>query len=281
MPPIDIMQELADDGALDERYLVPGLLRGLRILEGFDKEHQERTLADMAARAGLSRSTTYRLVYSLEAIGYLEKIGSGRVYRLGTKVLYLGHSLLAGRDFVGIASPLLDKLRDRTHCSVHLTVLEGRDVVYITRASGRTQLVSGITVGSRMAALETITGRLILANMPLGDVVALYQDHDFAAAPIEDVAGLGDLVSQLESDRQRRSLISWGKVDPAIASAAAPLFDGTGAARGAIIADCPIDTYSEEGFVEKVAEEVEHAAAEISRVLGHSGIWRPTTPTRA
>ena len=82
---------------IDERYLVPGLMRGLKILEGFSRERQEQSIAQMAARAELSRSTTFRLVYTLEAIGYLERIGESKTYRLGTKVLYLGYSFLAGR----------------------------------------------------------------------------------------------------------------------------------------------------------------------------------------
>ena len=150
----DVIDPDAAEG-LDRRYLVPGLIRGLSILESFSRDRQEQTIAQIAKNVGHQRSTTFRLVYTLEAVGYLERVGATKTYRLSAKVLGLGYSFLSGLELVDVASPILEKLRDDTMCSTHLVVREGTDVVYIARFSGSTQLISGITVGTRLPAHAT------------------------------------------------------------------------------------------------------------------------------
>lgn len=268
---IELAGVTSADAQVDERYLVPGLMRGLRILEGFSRDRQEQSIAQMAAAARLSRSTTFRLVYTLEAIGYLERVGASKTYRLGAKVLYLGYSFLAGKELVDVATPLLEKLRDDTHCSTHLVVREGTDVVYVARCSGNTQLVSGITVGTRLPAHATVTGRLILAHMPIAEVVGLYESYEFRRYTKSTISSLGQLISQLEEDRRRSSLVSWGYFDPGIASLAAPVFNRAAVVEAAVIATGPIQAYSREAFESEIRERVERAAADISRALGYSG----------
>lgn len=255
---------------IDERYLVPGLMRGLKILEGFSRERQEQSIAQMAARAELSRSTTFRLVYTLEAIGYLERIGESKTYRLGTKVLYLGYSFLAGRELVDVATPILERLRDDTHCSTHLVVREGTEIVYVARCSGNTRLVSGITVGTRLPAHATVTGRLILAHMPISEVVGLYETYQFKQYTQSTISSLGQLISQLEEDRRKPSLVSWGYFDPGISSLASPVMNRASVVEAAVIATCPIDTYPQERFENAIRERVEQAASDISRALGYN-----------
>ncbi|KCZ49259.1 hypothetical protein HY3_16080 [Hyphomonas pacifica] len=254
---------------MDDRYLVPGLMRGLSILESFNRDRQEQTMAQMAKNVGLSRSTTFRLVYTLEAIGYLDRVGSGKSYRLGTKVLELGYSFLSGRELVDVARPLLEKLRDETSCSTHLVVREGVDIVYIARCSGNTRLVSGITVGTRLPAHATVSGRTILAHMPIGDIVGLYENYEFRRYTDSTITSLGELVIQLEKDRYKSSLISWGYFEPNIASIAAPVFNRASVIEASVIATCPIETYSKDAFESEIRIKVEKTAANISLALGY------------
>lgn len=254
---------------LDERYIVPGLLRGLAILEGFDRERQEQSIAEMARGNGMSRATAFRIVYTLEAAGYLERVGNGRSYRLGTKILDLGYSLLAGRELVDIATPLLERLRDETRCSTHLVVREGTDIVYVARCNGSTRLVSGITVGTRLPAHATVTGRTMLAQMSIAEVVRLYESREFQRYTSSTVSSLGELVGQLEEDRCRSSLVSWGYFEPNIASVAAPVRNRAGIAEAAINATCPLDTYRQSEFETTVRLMVERTAQQLSRALGY------------
>ena len=151
-------------GARPDRYLVPGLVRGLRVLELFDRAHPEWNLSELAAAAGLPRSTTYRLVVTLAHLGYLESARSRKTYRLSARVLNLGFEYLGSQELVEIAHAPLERLGARTGGSTHLGVLDGTDVVYLLRIAGPSRLVSNVRVGTRLPAHATVMGRALLAS---------------------------------------------------------------------------------------------------------------------
>lgn len=254
---------------IDERYVVPGLLRGLQILQTFTRERQEQTVADMARLIGVNRSTAFRIVYTLEMAGFLRRAADSRRYQLGTRVLELGYSFLAGKDLIEIATPVLRRLRDSTHTSTHLAVREGREIVYVARFQGNTSLISAMTVGSRLPAHATAPGRVLLAGLPLSEVVGLYEDFTFETFTPETPDSMSALISRVEQDRKQPLVVSWGFYDANVASIAAPIHGATGKCEAAISVSCPINTYDRPTFEGRIARLVEDAAAEISSGLGY------------
>ncbi|WP_375194286.1 IclR family transcriptional regulator [Sphingobium sp.] len=254
---------------LDERYIVPGLQRGLQMMQTFTRDRQQQTVAEMAKAVGITRSTAFRIVYTLEAMGFLRRLPDSHRYHLGSRVLELGYSFLAGKDLIEIANPVLKRLRDDTQASSHLAVREGRDVVYVARFQGNTSLISAMAVGSRLPAHATAPGRVMLTGLPLSEVVALYEDYDFETYTPQTPKSMGELVGLVEQDRRHGSVVSWGFYEPDVASAAAPVFNASGKMEAAISVACPIKTYDRETFEGRIRHKVEEAAQEISRALGY------------
>jgi IclR family pca regulon transcriptional regulator len=78
----------AGENAPDARYSVHSLELGLRILESFDRDAvDEMSLSEMARRIGVSRSSAFRLVHTLQRLGYLEREDETKNYRLGARVM--------------------------------------------------------------------------------------------------------------------------------------------------------------------------------------------------
>ncbi|WP_068085259.1 IclR family transcriptional regulator [Novosphingobium rosa] len=257
---------------VDERYVVPGLVRGLQMLLTFKQDRQEQTVADMAKNVGVTRSTAFRIVYTLELAGFLRRLPGTHRYELGSRVLELGYSFLAGKDLIEVASPILRQLRDETQTSTHLAVREGHEVVYVARFQGNTSLISAMTVGSRLPAHATAPGRVLLAGLPLSEVVGLYEHFAFERFTADTPESMGALVSLVERDRAQTSVISWGFYDPDVASVAAPVYNAAGKLEAAISVSCPITTYDKDTFSTQVRGQVEAAAARISAGLGyHAG----------
>ena len=256
-------------GETDSRYIVPGLSRGLQILRRFTRDRQELTVIELARLVGVPRSTAFRLVYTLEAEGFLRHVGDTRRYQLGSGVLELGYSFLAGKDLIDIANPVLRRLRDETQTSSHLAIREGREVVYIARVQGNTSLVSAINVGSRLPAHATAPGRVLLSALPLAAVVELYDGYKFETYTSATPSSMGQLVTLIEADRKDTSVISWGFYEPDVASIAARVFNSEGHVEAAISVSCPISTYDKEIFSTRIRRIVEESAADISRGLGY------------
>lgn len=254
---------------VDSRYIVPGLIRGLDVLRTFTREHQQQTIAEVARGVGITRSTAFRIVYTLEAAGYLNKVPDTKNYQLTSRVMELGHSYLASHDLSELANPILRSLRDETGVSAHLVVREGSEVVYVARIPGNTSLVSTVNVGSRLPAHATAPGRVLLAGLSLSEVVKLYEDFTFEQFTPSTPKSMGDLVSLVEADRKAGSVVSIGFYERDIASIASPVYNAEGKLEAAISVSCPISTYSEEDFRTRIRARVEEAADQLSRALGY------------
>ena len=163
-------------GADAARYVVPGLARGLRLLELFDRTRPEWSLAGLAAASGLPRSTTYRLAVTLERLGYLDRSEPHKTYRLGVRVLHLGFEFLGSQELVEIAHAPLQRLSARTGGSAHLAILDGTAAVYLLRVAGPNRLVSNVRAGTRLPAHATVMGRALLAGHGLEALRACFGD---------------------------------------------------------------------------------------------------------
>ncbi|MCA3187464.1 MAG: helix-turn-helix domain-containing protein, partial [Cupriavidus sp.] len=81
-----------------DKYIVPGLERGLRLLGEFSSKDRTLSAAELARRLQVPRSTVFRLLATLEMMGFVERTDGGREFRLGMAVLRLGFDYLASLE---------------------------------------------------------------------------------------------------------------------------------------------------------------------------------------
>ncbi|MBW0116621.1 IclR family transcriptional regulator, partial [Pseudonocardia abyssalis] len=139
--------------------------RALGVLAAFDASHTVLTLTEIGRRAGLPLSTAHRLVGELTQWGALERGADGR-YRIGLRLWEVG--ALAPRS-VGLreaAMPFLADLHEVTGENVQLAVLDGTEVVYVDRISGRAAVNVITRVGGRLPLHATGVGLVLLAHAP-------------------------------------------------------------------------------------------------------------------
>jgi IclR family pca regulon transcriptional regulator len=154
---------------LSEPRYSQSLERGLAILECFTPETPVLGIADIAARLGMSRSTTHRYVTTLLALGHLRQ-GAKRKYRLGLRVTELGMSALNETSLREHAHADLAELAHRSGYPTSIAVLENDEIVCVDRVQGfrRRQPLPGpaVKAGSRLPAYCTALGKVLLAHLP-------------------------------------------------------------------------------------------------------------------
>ena len=131
------------------------------IMGAFDATSPRLTLAELAERTGLPRSTTHRILDQLVTLRWLEH--SGQSYALGLLALELGGLAAAHHTLRDIAAPLLASLHRRTGAVAHLVVLDRRDVVFIDRVGSGLSSDTVTRVGGRAPAHATAAGKALLA----------------------------------------------------------------------------------------------------------------------
>lgn len=263
---------VVDDKAsgANQNYIVPGLRRGLAVLGLFGRSRPSMRLAEIGRELGLPRATAFRLVYTLEAEGYLLRGKDSATYRLGPRVLTLGFDYLHSQELVEIAGPLLDDLRDRMGASTHMGLLDGCDALYVYRAPSHQRLSSNRHVGSRLPAHFSSLGRAMLLDLSDEELAELYAGYDFHAVTQDGPGNLDELKRCLEEER-KRGYIAGTFIAHGIISVAAPVRDTTGRAVAAINVSDYESLPCMEDIHGTLKDSVLKTAAEISRHLGYSG----------
>lgn len=185
--------------AKNTEYHVPGLSRGLQIIEMFDKERRVLNTQDFADNLGVSASSTYRIVQTLLDMGYLKKV-TRNAYELGPQVVSRGFSFLAGRDLVDIAAPHLNELRDRTSISCHLGIRDGLETIYIYRSQASQRLSVNIPLGARLTCHTNAMGRVLLQQLTDIELNAMYQTQQLDSYPGPYPQSLPELKALLKKE---------------------------------------------------------------------------------
>lgn len=135
--------------------------RALLLLEPF-RTSNALTLTELASHADLPRSSAHRMLAQLVDVGWLHRRGT--VYQLGPKMAELG-SLALHHDRVHRASiAVMHRLHRETGATVHLTVLDGDELLCLEKIGGRWADRLGTHSGRAQSATSLEWGSFLLEH---------------------------------------------------------------------------------------------------------------------
>lgn len=249
-------------------YRVPALQRGMAIVQMFSAQQRTLGMSDIAERLGLSISAIYRIVHTLNEMGYLRKLAKN-TYELGPQVVSDGFSYLASRDIVDIALPHLNALRDRTSLSCHLSIREQTDSLYIYRAFAAQRLSVNIPIGTRIPCHCTAMGRVLLTGLSPAALDNLYQHVRLDDYPPPAPKTLPELQQLILKDRERGWVLHRSDYSVAIACGIHNHLDEVVAA---INLSGPESVMDSPVARERFRESLQESAQAIARELGGNSI---------
>lgn len=251
-----------------ERYLVPALQRGMQLLGQFSRTTRELTGAELSRRLGLPRASVFRLLQTLELMGFVERVGDSAHYRLGIAVLRLGFEYLASMELTEHGRPVIDTLCDVTGLSSHLVVRDGREVVIVAKSSGRSVIFNSIHVGARLPAHATVLGRVLLGGHSLDDLARLYDGSTLQAFTALTPTTLPRLKELIDADAQRGYGVSQGGFETGISTVAAPVFDEHRRIAAAVSITVPSQQVAPQQ-IDNLVAQVRDAADRLSQRISH------------
>ena len=250
------------------RVLVGSVLRALRLLELFERGRPEMTLADFVRRSGYSKSTTYRLLVTLEEAGWVER-GPGGTFRLTIRPFQVGSILVDSLELRREAGPIMARLAAETDETVFLVVPAGTLAVCLERIDSEQGVrLSNLYVGGSQALHLGAAPRALLAF-----------DEDELLPPLlatglsrktpRTIVDPAQLRRDLAETRERGYSISDEDVTPNVAAIGAPIFGSDGRA----VAALSIGGLHQRLMPPRAAHVscLLQACAEISTRLGHQG----------
>ena len=211
------------DTAQKSSESVRAVNRALELLLAFKREHFELTATELLARVDLSRPTLYRLLYTLEAKGFLVSAGDPQRFRLGPAVARLSHVWTGTLDLAAIAEPAMRRLWTATQETVAIFVPEGNLRLCLAEFPSPQALNFKRGAGYTERIARGASGRAILAFMPDAErhLAALTHGLDL---------DLTKLRAELAETRRRGYAVSRNELIAGAVAVAAPFYDGTGVA---------------------------------------------------
>lgn len=265
-----------------DRYTVPALARGLQLLMCFNRDARELSGAELARQLDLPRASVFRMLQTLEQAGFVERTGDSGHYQLGLGVLRLGFEYLASMELTEHGRPVIDELRDRCGYSAHVVVRDGRDVVFVAKATGRNALFHSIQVGARLPAHATVLGRLLLADLDSAALKHLYPETRLVAHTVHTPATVAALKARIDEEKARGYGVSQGGFDLGISTVAAPVFNDLHEVAAAVSITVPAQKVQDDELPQLILQ-VRAAAARLSKHISHArqhGDWQPRNHDR-
>lgn len=244
----------------------------MSILEAFDQSHTKLGITEISKRTNLSKSTVFRLIHTLRALGFIIPSAEPNKYALGPKVLNLGYAVLSSLELREVAYPYLLELSQQVKETVNLAVLDQWQLVYVERIKTQQIVNINLYVGSRLELYNTSMGR-ILAAFQSEEWLSEYMRY------LEKIAGAESYLMDdakkmrkiLEEVRLRDFAINNEDLAPGLRSVAVPVRNREGKVVGAVNIAVSSSLYSLQSIKEKLIPPLQETARTISASLGFDG----------
>lgn len=240
--------------------------RAVRVLEILAREG-ECGVGRIAQELDVHQSTGSRLVAALEAHDLVERPAEGGPVRLGVGILRLAAATRSRLDLTVQGGPVCDALAERLGETVNLAVYRSGAAVNLYQAQGTRTVAMHDWVGDATVLHATSSGKMLLANLPAAQVEELLVAglERFTASTI---VAPEILRAQLQEALARGWAVAEEEYEEGLNAVAAAIHGPQGDVIAALSAAGPAYRLGHDQLA-AVAGQVQEAAAEISRRLGH------------
>ena len=149
----------------------------MRLLALFRSAQSPVRIADASAATGLARSTTHRLLATLQAQAFVRQDPATRAYYPGSALLELARSLSRDLELREIARAEMAAMVKRTGETANLIVLQDGKALFVEGLEGPHVLRVAARVGSTSAPHATAGGKAILAQMSDVQIARLHPNE--------------------------------------------------------------------------------------------------------
>lgn len=204
------------------------VLRTMEILNLFI-DHEELTFQEIIDLSGMPKTSVYRMVSSLESMGFLEK-GSDLKYRLGLIFLKYGSLVSARLDIRRIAYPIMKELHDDVEEAVNLSIRQNDEdeTIYIEKIDLKQKVRVYTAVGRRSPLYAGASSRAILAFLSDKMIKDYMERTEFKPLSKGTITDKEVFWRKIEETRANGYAVSHSELHDYTSEVAVPIFDYKG-----------------------------------------------------
>ncbi|MGA8472193.1 MAG: IclR family transcriptional regulator, partial [Pseudolabrys sp.] len=252
-----------------DRHNIQSVDRALYLLETIAEAGGEATLTELATRTNLNISTCHHLLATLIQRGFAAKVPGRRLYALGARILYLGHTCLQV-DLPRRAQRYMEAINQATGETVHLAALQGDAVITLAVREARHAVrVDTGRIGKMEAPHATSLGKAILAWLPEDEMQRILS-HGMKRFTDKTITEFPALIESLRIVRRNGYALDREEFLPGVICVGAAIRDQAGTVIGAISASTPAMRASDD-HIALMRDEIVAATRALSAEFGDLG----------
>ena len=221
------------------------------------RDRGELSVTEIAAELSTPKSTVHDYLRTLRAMGYV--VNDVGTYRLGFRFLELGGQAKYRNRLFQVARPELERLVAETEEVVSLNIEERGEFVVVDAEFGESLLRLGVYPGLRIPLHTHAAGKVMLAHFTQEKVRAIIDDQGLESRTEHSITDPDELITELESIRERGYAVDWNEQIVGMGVVAAPII-ADDEVIGSIGVACPTDRLRDEGYRTQFVDEVQKSA---------------------
>ncbi len=246
----------------ESELYVQALARGLTILALFDVEHPEWNLNDICARTGVSKTTAYRMLRTLEWKEFVVFDPETERYRLGRAMIPGAYLTLSYVSFVRSTHPFLEDLAKETGETVELTVESAQGAVVVDQVATSHPFKPNLPTGRILGNMANSAVRMYVAMRPEEERARLLREPQVKFTP-HTTTDPNELAAMLVKAADEGVAYDLEEQDLRVCAVSAPIFGPGGDVLAVLTVVAPSDRFGAEGRA-KNTNAVKNKAAEMT-----------------
>lgn len=204
------------------------LIRGLSLIDILSNYPNGCPLAKLAELSGLNKSTTHRMLHSLQECGYVKPANTVGSYRLTTKCLAIGQKTLSSLNILSITSPYLEQLNIQTGETINLSMREEEHAIMIHKFEPTVGMLKTRSyIGQRLQLYCSAMGKIFMAYAQAGYWEKYWRNNqqEIKQLTANTITRIEDMQNELARIRELGFAMDDEENELGVTCIACPIFD--------------------------------------------------------
>lgn len=241
------------------------LVKGLAIIELLAHSGRTLGLTEIASALDLGKSNVHRLLQALAETRFIIRDERSGRYGASIKLWELGSAVLSNLDLRMYAEQVMEKLLASTQETVHLSVLDGDEVVYVHKLESPNPVRAYSQIGGRAKAHCVATGKAMLAFQSPAMLERI--SHQLLSRTSKSITDPQQFLQEMARVRSQGYAVNKGEWNENVCGIASPVTDASGQVIAALGLSGPRERFKA-AQIKIFAPLIVEAAAKVSQQLG-------------
>lgn len=193
----------------------------LEILNNEDK----LSLKEITEKTRFPKPTVFRLLDTLQDLGYVDQERGTQNYKLGLKFMSFIKSSNNNTDLISIAKPYMENFRDKFNETVNLSRLVNQHAVYIHITESNQAFRISDNIGDRASFHSTAIGKAIISFLPLEKQNEILKNYHFIRFTKKTIVKLSDLRKEIDRIKKAGFAVDNEEGHEGVICIGAPIFN--------------------------------------------------------